>query len=67
MGWLFVYRSFRFRNGLFGQTKQNNLEVMVRSQLSTRGIGKRPGYLIQKLEETEYYGPLFEDALEHQL
>lgn len=54
---------FGLENGLFWDNRENNLEVMVLQPIEHEGeLGKDLGYLIQKLEETEYYGPLFEDA-----
>lgn len=50
-------------SGLFWDSRENNLDVMVLQPIEHEGeLGKDLEYLIQKLEEAEYYAPLFEDA-----
>ncbi len=61
-GSLFI-EPFGGENGLFWDSRETNLEVMVLQPIEHEGeLGKDLEVLIQKLEASEYYAPLFEDA-----
>ena len=57
------FEPFGGENGLFWDSRETNLEVMVLQPIEHEGeLGKDLEVLLGKLKSAEYYAPLFEDA-----